>query len=259
MTQIETLPSQQLLQNRVALITGSSRGIGAATAKLFASHGAVVGVNYFKNQAAAQQVVTEIETQGGKAIAVQADVREQQQVAKMVQQVTDTFGAIDTLVLNADIDFPITSFLEYEWQDFEAKLTGELKGVFYACKAVVPSMVERQQGCIIVLSSIASRNPLAGFCSHCTAKSALDGFVKCLALELGEYNIRVNAVAPGVILTDAIAAVPQDWKDEMAKKTPLRRNGHPEDVAGTILLLAAETARFVTGAYLTVNGGSFMP
>lgn len=257
MTPAET-SVHQLLQNRVALVTGASRGIGAATARLLAAHGAAVGVNYFKSRTAAEQEVAAIQTAGGRALAVQADVRDQQQVAQMVQQVTDAFGAIDTLVLNADIDFPIASFLEYDWQDFEAKLTGELKAVFYPCQAVVPAMVARQQGCIVAVSSIASRNALDGFCAHCTAKSGVDGLVRSLALELGPHGIRVNAVAPGVILTDAIAALPQPWKDEMAQKTPLGRNGYPEDVAGAILLLASEPAGFITGTYLTVNGGSAM-
>jgi len=245
----------KLLQNRVALVTGASRGIGAATAKLLASHGAAVGVNYYSSESAAQEVVDEIKKDGGKAIAIKGDVREMHQVESMVQQVTEALGAIDTLVLNANASFAIAPFLEHKWEDFEAKLIGELKSAFYPCKVVAPSMVEQKRGCIIAVSSVAARYASEGFISHTSAKSALDGFVKSLALELGPHGIRVNAVAPGLIETDATASQPQEWKDNMAQMVPLQRNGQPEDVAGAILLLASEQARFITGTYLLVNGG----
>lgn len=176
----------------------------------------------------------------------------------MVERVSETLGAIDTLVLNANASFKIAPFLEQSWEEFEAKLTGEMKSAFYPCKAVVPSMIQHKRGCIIAISSIASRYADSGFSAHTTAKSALDGFVKSLAMELGSHGIRVNAIAPGVTLTDALASQPQDWKDSVAQMTPLRRNGQPEDVAGAVVLLASEQARFITGTYLMVNGGSQM-
>lgn len=250
--------STGLMKNRVALITGASRGIGAATAKLLARHGAAVGVNYYSSEAAAKEVVEEIVSEGGKALAVKADVREAEQVEAMVQQVSQELGAIDTLVINAHVAFAIAPFVNHSWEDFEAKLLGELKGAFFSCKAVVPSMIEHKRGCIIIVSSGASRSPVENFCSHNTAKSALDGFMRSLALELGSHGIRVNAVAPGLTITDATAFIPQEQKDAGAQMIPLRRNGLPEDVAGAILMLASEEARFITGAYLPVNGGSQM-
>lgn len=254
-TQTEKDSMTKLLQDRVVLVTGASRGIGAATAKLLASHGAAVGVNYYSSESAAQEVVDDIKKDGGKAIAIKADVREMPQVESLVQQVTEAFGAIDTLVLNANASFAIAPFLDHKWEDFEAKLLGELKNAFYPCKAVVPSMVEHKRGCIIAVSSVAARYASEGFISHSTAKSGLDGFVKSLALELGPHNIRVNAVAPGLTATDATSFIPQEQKDNVAQMTPLRRLGQPEDVAGAILLLASEQARFITGTYLLVNGG----
>lgn len=245
----------KLMTGRVALVTGASRGIGAATAQLLARHDAAVGVNYHGNEAAAQQVVDAIAAEGGKAVAVKADVRDAAAVEAMVQQVTEALGSIDTLVLNANASFAIAPFVEYLWEDFEAKLLGELKGAFYPCKAVVPSMIEQKRGCIIAVSSGLSRYPSEGFCVHSTAKSGLDAFVKSLAVELGPHGIRVNAVAPGLTLTDATAFQPQEQKDTSAQMTPLRRNGLPEDVASAILLLACEEARFITGAYLPVSGG----
>jgi len=116
-------------------------------------------------------------------------------------------------------------------------------------------MIEQKKGCIIVISTGLSRHPAPGFSSHTTAKSALDGLVKSLALELGPHGIRVNAVAPGLTITDATAFLPQESKDASAQMTPLRRNGMPEDIAGAILLLAADEAKFITGTYLPVSGG----
>lgn len=251
----QMLNSMQLLRDRVVLITGASRGIGAATAKLLGQHGAAVGVNYYGSEAAAQDVVTSITSTGGRAIAVKADVRDPQQVNVMVQQVSETLGAIDTLVINANASFPMEPFVNYRWEDFESKLLGELKGAFFPCKAVVPAMIEHQRGTIIAVSSSLSRDPGEGFIAHSTAKSGLDAFIKSLALELGPYGIRANVVSPGLTLTDATARLPQEHKDASAQMVPLRRNGLPEDVAGAILLLASNEAKFVTGAYLPVSGG----
>lgn len=251
----QILDNYKLMNDRVVLITGASRGIGAATAKLLGQHGAAVGVNYYGSEEAAQQVVEAIVSDGGRALAVKADVRDPQQVDAMVQQVTEAFGPIDTLVINANAGFPIAPFVDYRWEDFEAKLLGELKGAFFPCKAVVSSMIEQKRGCIIAVSSGLSRDPGEGFCAHSTAKSGLDAFVKSLALELGPHGIRANVVAPGLTLTDATARLPQEHKDASAQMVPLKRNGLPEDVAGAILLLASEEARFITGAYLPVSGG----
>ncbi|MEH2014011.1 SDR family oxidoreductase [Nostoc sp.] len=257
---VATQPQQssnttQLLRDRVVLITGASRGIGAATAKLLGQHGAAVGVNYYGSETAAQEVVESITSAGGRAVAVKADVRDPQQVDAMVQEVADTLGIIDTLVINANANFPMAPFVDYRWEDFEAKLLGELKGAFFPCKAVVPSMIEHKRGIIIAVSSGLSRHPGEGFIAHSTAKSGLDAFIKSLALELGPHGIRANVVSPGLTLTDATAQLPQEYKDVSVQMVPLKRNGLPEDVAGAILLLASDEAKFITGAYLPVSGG----
>jgi 3-oxoacyl-[acyl-carrier protein] reductase len=247
-----------LMQDRIALVTGASRGIGAATARLLAAHGAAVAVNYHKSEQPAHEVVAAIEGGGGRAVAVQTDVRDQAQVEGMVAQVEDELGPIDTLVLNASIQFPVVPFAEYPWEAFHAKLVGELSAAFFCCRAVVPAMIERGRGCIIAVSSGLSRHPGKGFCAHSTAKSGLDGFAKSLALELGPHGIRVNVVAPGLTITDATAFLPQAAKDASARMTPLGRNAQPEDIAGVVLAMAAETTGFVTGAYVPVSGGSLM-
>jgi 3-oxoacyl-[acyl-carrier protein] reductase len=247
-----------LLKDKIALITGSSRGIGAATARLFAKHGADVVINYVKNEDTARHILAEIEKEGGKAILIQADVTDQEQVEQMVRETESKLGFIDILVSNAGIEFPVVPFLDFKWEDFSAKLNGEIKAAFFCCKSVVPSMVERKSGCILAVSSMASRIAAEGFIAHSTAKSALDAFVKSLAHELGPHGIRVNAVGPGLIVTDATAFIPEEYKQFIASNTPLRRNGMPGDVAGALLMLASDETKFVSGAYLPVTGGSFM-
>ncbi len=246
------------MKGKVALVTGASRGIGAAAAGILARHGAPVAVNYFRSEDAARKVVSEIVAEGGTAIAVMADVRKMDQVEAMVRKVAETLGPIDILILNASITFPVVPFLKYRWEDFEAKLVGELQAAFFCCKAVVPSMVERRKGCIIGVSSGLSRVVGQGFCAHSTAKSGLDSFMKSLALELGPDGIRVNVVAPGLTETDATSFLSQKEKDASAKATPLKRIGLPDDVAGAILFLSSEEARFISGVYLPVSGGMHM-
>ncbi len=247
-----------MLKNRVALITGASRGIGAATARLLAANGAAVAVNYAMHREAGEAVVRHIRDNGGRALLVQADVTSKSEVEHMVRCVEGEFGFIDTVVLNANINFPVVPFLAYRWDDFEAKLDGELKAAFYCCQATVPAMVSHSRGCILAVSSGLSRHPGSGFIAHSTAKSALDAFVKSLAHELGPDGIRVNTIAPGLTLTDATAGIPEQQKLAVAGMTPLRRIATPEDVAGAILMLASERAGFVTGTYVPVDGGMQM-
>jgi 3-oxoacyl-[acyl-carrier protein] reductase len=240
------------------LITGASRGIGAATAALMARAGASVGVNYFKSEEAALAVVKGIEAEGGRAVALKADATDPAQVAAMVAGLERAFGVVDTLVVNANAHFKMAPFLEQSWADFEGKWSAELRGAFYPCQAVLPGMVARGRGVIVAVSSGLSRQPGEGFSAHSTAKSGLDGLMKSLALELGPKGVRVNVVSPGLTLTDATRFMDEGRKAQAAQRVPLRRNGLPEDVAKAILLLASDFAGFVTGAYVPVSGGSLM-
>jgi len=246
------------LEGKVALVTGASRGIGAATAKLLGWHGASVVVNYNKSQQAADEVVKSITGNGGKAIAVQADDRNKDQVEAMVKKTVEDFGPVDFLILNAGMPVPFKPFAELSYDEFEGKVMGELQCFFYPLKAVLPSMMERKSGCIIGISSGLSRRAGYGFSAHTTVKSGVDGLMKALAFELGPLGIRVNTVAPGLTVTDATSWLSKEHFEASAQATPLRRVGMPDDIAGAVLMMVSEEAKFVTGAYLPVSGGTLM-
>ena len=245
-----------LLKNRIALITGSSRGIGASTAKLFAQHGASVAVNYNKSEDAAIRVVEEIVSKGGKAIAIKADVTDFNEVKNMVDRVTSEFGFIDTLIINASMHFKYAQFLEQEWEDIENKIVGEVKSFFNPCKIILPSMIEKRKGCIISVSSGLSKKPGGGFIAHSAAKAALNMMSSSLSHEVGQYGIRVNAIAPGLTLTDATSGQPEERRRKSAETNPMKRIGQPDDLAGAILLLASDYAGYITGGYIPVDGGT---
>jgi 3-oxoacyl-[acyl-carrier protein] reductase len=246
------------LQGHTALITGGSRGIGAATAQHLAAHGAKVAVNYAQNEAAAQAVVSAILAAGGQALAIQADVRDRGQVETLFTRAEAALGPIDSLVLNANMSFPMAPFPRMPWEGFQAKLLGELASAFHPCSVAAPGMIERRRGCIVAVSSGLSRQPGEGFSAHTTAKSGLDGFMKSLALELGPHGIRVNVVAPGLTETDATAFYPEAAKAAAGQRLPLRRIGQPGDIAGIIGFLVSEDAGYLTGQYLSAGGGGMM-
>jgi len=246
------------LRGQVAMVTGASRGIGAATAKLLAKNGAAVAVNYYKSKEAAEAVVKSIVDDGGTALPVQADVRERDQVAAMVSAVNNELGPIDILILNAGAAVPWKAFMELTTEEFENKVVGEIRGFFHPAQLVIPQMMERRRGCIVGISSGLSRHPGFGFSSHTTAKSGVDGLMKSLALELGPIGIRVNTVAPGLTMTDATSWLPKERIEDTARMTPMKRVGQPEDIAGAVLMVVRDDAGFVTGNYIAVSGGGLM-
>jgi len=248
-----------MLKNKVALITGASRGIGAATAVLLGRNGCQVGVNYHSNREAADGIVEEIISSGSQALAVQADVRSADDVRRMVGEILDRFGKIDILVLNAGMPVPVKPFTELSYDEFIEKTKGETDCFVRTLQEVVPHMIGRSEGTIVGISSGLSRYPSPGFSSHSMAKSGVDGLMKSLAMELGPQGIRVNTVAPGLTETDATAFIPAEQIQAMAQMTPLRRIAQPEDVAGAVLCVVSDHMRFVTGTYIPVSGGILMP
>ena len=227
----------QSLSGRTFIITGASRGIGAACAKALAAHGAAVAINYVNSKEAAEKIAADITEAGGKAVAIQADVRDADQVARLAAATAKALGPVDILVLNAGPSVPWKSITELTQAEFETKVLDEMRSFFLPAKAVMTSMIERRTGSIIGISSGLSRYPSYGFTAHTTSKSAVDGLMKSLAFELGPYGIRVNTVAPGLTRTDATAHMPEEQVQALAGMTPLRRVGESEDVAGVVRLL----------------------
>jgi len=246
------------LKDKVALITGASRGIGAASAKALASHGATVIVNYINAKDKAEAVLDELKGLGAKGMIFQADVRDSDAVNTMVNAALNEFGQIDVLVNNANINFPIRPFVELTWDQIEAKIMGEMKSLYNCSQAVLKDMIKRKSGKLIFISSSLSRFPGYGFSAHAAAKSAMDAMAKVMATELGPVGITVNVIGPGLTLTDATAGQPKEMQEQVVAITPLRRLGMPEDIAGAVVFLASSLSDYFSGEYLPVTGGSYM-
>ena len=242
------------LADKVALITGASRGIGRATALAFAREGATVVVNYVSRADAAEAVVREIEAGGGQAIAVQADVSRRPEVDAMVARALDRFGRVDVLINNAGVGARASTLTMTE-ADLDRVMAVNVKGVISCVQAVAPGMIERRYGRIVNVSSVAGLGTsLAETTPYAASKAALVGLTKRFALDLGPHGITVNTVCPGSIRTDmtrgdtAHAAL-------MAEKAILGRQGEPEEVAAALLFLASDEASFITAQVLSVDGG----
>jgi amino acid adenylation domain-containing protein len=247
-----------LLSGKVALVTGASRGIGLSTALLLAEHGASVAINYRDSEAQARGVKARIEAEGGVAEVFGADVTRAEDVEKLVAAIHRRFEHIDVLVANAHMNFRNGPFITYDWKELERKVTDELKALFFPCQAIAPEMLRRKNGSIVAVSSTLSKRGTVGFLGQSTAKGAVDSFVRTLAAELGPGGVRVNAIAPGVTLTDAALPMSAIEKERIAANCPMRRNGLPEDMAGAVLFLASDLSRFMSGTYLPVDGGFTM-
>ncbi|WP_170289713.1 SDR family NAD(P)-dependent oxidoreductase [Cytobacillus depressus] len=243
------------LQNKVAIVTGSSRGIGAATAVLLAKAGADVVINYHSSEKEALNVLAEVETIGRKGKVVQADVRTTEGVKTLVDETIREFGKVDILINNANINFAFKPFTEMSWEEFSYKLNNEMSSAFHLCQEVVPYMEKQGGGKIVLISSTLSRTPSHGFIAHGTAKAAITTFAKYLAQELGPKNIVTNVISPGLVITDATKDQPAETHEMLRNLTPLQRLAEPEDIAGAILSLVANWNGHINGAYIPVNGG----
>ena len=244
---------------RIALITGASRGIGAATALVLAKHGYRVVVNYRASAAQAEEVVASIAAVGGEAMGIKADVTVPADVAAMVGEINRRWGGTDVLVHNALTPFAITSFSELTWEQLGGKLDRELHAAFLMTKAVVPGMVSRRYGRLIYLSTNLSRHAREGMITLGTAKAALDQFVRYVALEMAPHGITANLVAPATVEgTRVTEQLTPEKLRQLAAATPMGRLVRPNDIAKTIAFLASEDSGFTTGHFLPVNGGLAM-
>ncbi|MBI5413933.1 3-oxoacyl-ACP reductase FabG [Candidatus Peregrinibacteria bacterium] len=242
-----------VLQNKIVLITGASRGIGSATACLLASQGMKVAINYHSHEKEAKEVVRKIEESGGSAFSVRADVGDMKDVEKMVQNVIAHFGQLDFLVNNAGItaDALFENMSEEDWQRvFQTNVTG----AFHSAKAVLPHL--REGSAIINISSVVGQMGNIGQVNYSASKSALIGFTKSLAKELSRKKIRVNAIAPGLIGTDMTKNIPKKIMENILHMIPLGKIGNPQDVAEAVLFLLQN--EYITGEVLKVNGGLYM-
>jgi 3-oxoacyl-[acyl-carrier protein] reductase len=243
------------LSQKVAIVTGASRGIGRSVALALAAQGANVVVNYASSSAAAEEVVASITEAGGNAIALQADVSKSEQVDALINRTLEKFGRIDVLVNNAGITRD-TLLLRMKPEEWQAVIDLNLTGVFLCTRAVSKTMLKQRSGRIINISSVAGQMGNPGQANYSAAKAGVLGFTKTVAKELASRGITVNAVAPGFIETDMTS----DLKaDEILKYIPLGRYGQPEEVAGMVRFLAADpAAAYITGQVFNVDGGMVM-
>lgn len=252
-------PADRPLSERIALVTGASRGIGAAIARALGEAGASVAVNYRDSADAAADVCRAVEQAGGRALPVQADITDPAAFAGALEQVRRAFGPVDVLVNNACIAAVPRPFLETDWSDVEALLAVQVRAAWQCCQAVLPGMLERKSGRIVNIGSVLTHNvPPAQWTAFVMAKAALKSLTRSLAVEFGPHGILVNMVSPGMTGTESIAAVPERLRKVQAMQTPLRRLGAPEDVARAVAFLCSEGGAYVTGADIPVCGGISM-
>jgi 3-oxoacyl-[acyl-carrier protein] reductase len=244
-------------ENKVVIVTGSSRGIGRGIALQFGAEGASVVVNYNSNEDAAKEVVDAIKEQGSQAIAVMADVSDFSQAEGLIKTAIEKYGDLHILVNNAGTtrDGLIMTMKEPDW-DFV--MDTNLKSTFNCSRAAVRHMIRKRFGRIINVTSVSGQIGNAGQTNYSASKAGQIGFTKALAREVASRSITVNAVAPGFISTDLTEALPQDLKDGLKDLIPLRRIGSPQEVAQAVLYLASDDAAYVTGHVLTIDGGMAM-
>ncbi|OEU73200.1 MAG: 3-oxoacyl-[acyl-carrier-protein] reductase [Desulfuromonadales bacterium C00003107] len=245
-----------MFQDKVAIITGSSRGIGRAIALHLASQGAII-VASARNIAALEALVSDIEGQGGKALAVSGDVGLSKDVEALFVAAKETFGRVDILVNNAGITRD-GLLMRMKDEDWDAVLDTNLKGAFYCCRAAAKIMSKQRSGRIINISSVVGEMGNAGQANYAASKAGLIGLTKSIAREMARRNVTVNAIAPGFIVTDMTDALSDQVKEGLQSQIPLARLGEAQDIAHAVAFLASEQAGYITGQVLGVNGGMYM-
>ena len=242
------------LKGHVALVTGGSRGIGRGIALRLASEGVKVGVNYNTGAAQAQEVVEEITSGGGEAIAIQADISEQSQVTDMFRTLLERWERIDILVNNAGIrkDRLLMRMTTEEW---DSAINVNLKGAYFCTKAALPQMARQRRGRIINMSSVVGVAGNPGQANYSASKAGLIGLTKTVAKEMARRNITANALAPGYIITSMVEELSEELRSQVLARVPMGRLGTPEDIAGLVAFLCSDEAGYITGQVIRVDGG----
>ncbi len=243
------------LSGKVALVTGSSRGVGSGIAPVLAACGADIAINYRSAGEKAEQVAIQAREAGVRAVTIQADVTEPTEVERLVQEVEGKLGPVDILVNNAGFNW-LKPILEISVEDWDRTLNLNLRSHFLSSKAVLPRMMERGWGRIIGISSISGqRGGLSGDVDYSAAKAGILGLTRCLARHVAEHGITVNAVALGYIWTDGLVAVPEEKRNRLTSQIPLGRFGSVDECGEVVAFLASDAAAYITGEVMTVNGG----
>lgn len=246
-----------MLNGKIAVVTGGSRGIGRAISLRLASMGALVYINYVSRPDAAEETKKHIEDAGGQAALIQFDVADAEQSQAAFKQIVSEAGSVDILVNNAGItrDGLMARMKESDW---DAVLTTNLKGAFLCAKAVSKPMMKKKWGRIVNISSVIGYSGNAGQVNYASAKAGLSGLTKSMAREFASRNITVNAVAPGYIVTEMTEAMAEETQEKIKSEIPMASLGTPEDIAGAVAYLVSEDGRYITGQTLHVNGGMYM-
>lgn len=258
---IEQLPAEELkapAPAQRALVVGASGGIGSAICLQLAADGYDVAIHYRSNPEPALRLKEQIAALGRRALVVAGDITDFDQVRELTAQACRGLGGLSLLVNCATVKIPTIRFSALEWSDLQGHLDANVKGMFNLAKCVVPVFEAQRSGKIVLFTTQAVETPSPGWSHYITAKSALQGFAKALAVELAPKGITVNLVSPGMTETELIADIPEKARLVAASKTPLRRLGRPEDIAGAVSFLASEKSAYLTGETLRINGGQVM-
>jgi 3-oxoacyl-[acyl-carrier protein] reductase len=245
------------LSNKVALVTGGSRGIGREIAIELSKHGVNVAISYINNEEKAQKVIDKIEENGVRGIAVRANVSKEEEVLKMMDIINKELGPIDILVNNAGVTKD-NLLIRMKTEDWDKVIETNLKGTYICTKAVARGMMKRKSGKIINIASVVGISGNLGQSNYSASKAGIIGFTKSIAKELASRKINVNAVAPGFIDTDMTEILKEDIKDSIVKNIPMGRIGSPKDIANIVIFLASEKANYITGQVINVDGGMVM-
>ena len=243
--------------DKVALVTGASRGIGRAVAVKLATRGYKVAVNYQSAKTAADEVLDIINSSGGVALAFQADVSEPEQVNALFESVNKEFGPVDVLINNAGItrDNLLMRMKDDEWLDV---MRTNLNSVYYCTRAAIRSMIKKRYGRIVAMSSVSGLVGNAGQVNYAAAKAGVLGFIKSVARETASRGVTANVIAPGYIQTDMTSVLPDSVKESIISSIPTGRYGNPEDIANAVAFLVSDEASYITGQVLAVDGGMTM-